>query len=152
LIDLLRRPGLVTDRDIAHELSLLRQPIGELQRGAIDLRLQEGPGHTIGRHVGKTATELRARLLTDRIPRASTYWDQAGARDAIEATLTSNRDLIQRWSAAGYPKTLRLRLRSAYDIGYVLDRRGTVRFVRHAVVVLRHDGAGVVMVTSYPVP
>lgn len=152
LVSLLRRPGLVTDRDIAHELAVLRQPVRELERGAVDLRLHEGPGHTIARHVGKTSVELRTRIRTDRIPRASTYWDDRGAREAIEATLTANRDAIRRWSAADYPDTLRLRLSSPYDLGMVVDRRGMVRFVRQAVVVLRHDGNGVVMVTSYPIP
>lgn len=152
LVNLLHRPGLVMDRDIAHELAVLRQPVRDLERGAVDLRLHEGPGHTIDRHVSKTTAELRARLQTDRIPRASTYWDPNGARDAIEATLTANRDAIRRWSAAGYPATLRLRMSSPYDLGMVVNRRGLVRFVRHAVVVLRHDGAGVVMVTSFPAP
>jgi hypothetical protein len=152
LVNLLRRPGMVIDRDIAHELALLRQPIRELEHGAIDLRLHEGPGHTIDRHVGKSAAELRARLRTDRIPRASTYWDHVGARDAIEGTLTTNRDAIRQWSAAGYPDTLRLRMSAPYDLGMVVNRRGTIRFVRRAIVVLRKDTSGVVMVTSYPVP
>jgi uncharacterized protein YukE len=151
LVNLLHHAGTITDREIAHELALLRQPVKELERGTVDLRMHEGPGHTIDRHVGKSAAELRARLHSSRVPRASTYWDQAGARDAIEAALTANRDAIRRWAAAGYPDTLRVRMNSAYDVGFVLDRRGTVRFVRRALVVLRRDPAGVVLVTSYPV-
>jgi hypothetical protein len=151
LVGLLHRAGSVTDPQIAHELALLRQPVRELQRGDVDLRLHEGPGHTIARHVAKSSGELSARLRTDRIPRASTYWDEREARDAIQQTLTANRAQISRWVAAGCPTTLRLRLHSAYDVGFAIDRRGKVSFVRHSIVVLRRDQAGVVLVTSYPV-
>jgi hypothetical protein len=151
LVGLLHRAGSVTDPDIAHELALLRQPVRDLQRGEIDLRLHEGPGHTIARHVGKSSGELSARLRTDRIPRASTYWDERGARDAVQQTLAAHRPQIARWVAAGCPATLRLRLHSAYDVGFAIDRRGRVSLVRHALVVLRRDQAGVVLVTSYPV-
>jgi hypothetical protein len=37
-----------------------------------------------------------------------------------------------------------------YDVGYGIDRSGTVRFIKVAKVVLRRDSAGIVMVTSYP--
>jgi hypothetical protein len=151
LVALLRRPGHITDPEIAHELALLRQPVLEIQRGHIDLRLNEGPGHTIDRHTAKTAAELLARVRTSRrIPIASTYWDEATAREAIQRTLSAHEGPIKRWVAAGCPKTLRLRLTSPYDVGFAVDRSGKVTFVRQATVVLRRDSAGVVLVTSYP--
>jgi hypothetical protein len=42
-------------------------------------------------------------------------------------------------------------MHAAYDVGFAIDRRGKVSFVRHSIVVLRRDQAGVVLVTSYPV-
>jgi uncharacterized protein YukE len=150
LIALLGKNGRITNADIAHELSLLRQPVRELQRGRIDLRLHEGPGHTIDRHISKSADELLTRVRTSRTRVASTYWDEAGARDAIQRTLRANNATVSRWIAAGSPNTLRLRLSVPYDIGFAINRRGTVSFVRQAMVVLRRDHAGIVLVTSYP--
>jgi hypothetical protein len=150
LVALMHRSGHITDPEIAHELALLRQPTRELQRGEIDLRLHEGPGHTIDRHTAKSSTELLHRVRTTRIPVASTYWDEASAREAIQRTLTSQHDTIRRWVAAGCPKTLRLRMASLHDLGFAVDRNGKVTFLRHATVVLRRDSAGIVLVTSYP--
>jgi uncharacterized protein YukE len=151
LISLMHRAGQIVDPEIAHELALLRQPARQLQRGEVDLRLHEGPGHTIDRHIAKTAGQLLTRVRSSHIPVASTYWDEASARDAIQSTLSTNHDVIRRWIDAGSAKTLRLRLTAPYDLGFAIDRRGMVTFVRHATVVLRRDSAGVVIVTSYPV-
>jgi hypothetical protein len=150
LLRLAHRDGLITDRGIAHEMALLRQPVSDLLRGEIDLRLNEGPGHTVARHVARTPAQLLARLRTSSIPVASTYWDAAGARDAIQQTLTSHTAVIQRWVAGGCVKPLRLHLHSPYDVGFAIDRSGKVTFVRHAIVVLRRDQAGVILVTSFP--
>jgi hypothetical protein len=151
LVNLLGTHGRITDAEIAHELALLRQPLAELRRGEIDLRLHEGPGHTIDRHVSKSAGDLLTRVRTTRIRIASTYWDQAAADDAIRRTLRAHAGEINRWLAAGSPGTLRLRLTVPYDVGYAVDRRGLVRFVKQVTLVMRRDSAGVVLVTSYPV-
>jgi uncharacterized protein YukE len=151
LIALLNRPGHIIDREIAHELAVLRQPAGEIQRGEIELRLHEGPGHTIERHTAKSASELLTRLrASDRLTVASTYWDEATARESIQRTLSANAGLVKRWVAAGCPSELALRVTTPYDVGYGIDRSGTVRFIKVAKVVLRRDSAGIVMVTSYP--
>lgn len=151
LVALLNRPGQVSDAEIAHELALLRQPAVEIQRGDIDLRLHEGPGHTIDRHTAKTAAELLARVRTSRRLRiASTYWDQATAREAIQRTLSANEGLVARWVAAGSPRPLRLALDVPYDVGFGIDRSGKVTFIKQTRVVLRRDSAGIVLVTSYP--
>ena len=150
LVRLMHRRGLIGNRDVAHEIALLRQAPEELQRGSIQLRMHEGPGHTIARHVGKTPAELLTRVRRSRIPVASTYWDEPTAREAIQSTLSANAEAIKRWSAAGCPNTLRLQLDSPYDVGFAIDRAGKVTFVRHALVVLRKDAAGVVLVTSFP--
>lgn len=150
LIGLLHRRGLIVDQRIAHELAVLRQPAREIERGAIDLRLHEGPGHTIERHVSKSAGDLLTRVRDSRIPVASTYWDEATAHDAIEQTLAAHRGMVRRWIAAGCPKTLRLRLSVPYDVGFAVNAHGRVTFIRQATVILRRDQAGIVVVTSYP--
>jgi uncharacterized protein YukE len=151
LITLLKRPGHITDAEIAHELALIRQPALEIQRGEIDLRLHEGPGHTIDRHTAKTTAELLDRVRTNRRLRVvSTYWDESTAHESIQRTLTANSALIKRWVDAGCPRQLSLQLNVPYDVGYGVDRSGTVRFIKAVKVVLRRDSAGIVMVTSYP--
>lgn len=150
LVGLAHQPGRIVDPAIAHELAVLRQSATELERGDIDLRLNEGPGHTIDRHISKSAGQLLTRVRTSRIGVASTYWDETTAGDAIGRTLTTHQDLVRRWIATGSPGTLRLRLTVPYDVGFAIDGRGRVRFIRQAMVVLRRDSAGIVLVTSYP--
>jgi hypothetical protein len=150
LVALLHRDGHIVDPEIAHELAELRQPAKELIHGEIDLRLHEGPGHTIDRHISKSAPELLTRVRNSRTAVASTYWDEASAREAIQRTLRAHAGMIHRWVGAGCPETLRLRVTSPYDVGFAIDRQGKVTFVKQAAVVLRRDRAGIVMVTSYP--
>jgi hypothetical protein len=152
LVAALRQPGRILDREMAHELALLRQPLGEIRQGEVDLWQHEGPGHTMARHVALSTDQLLQRVRSGRISVASTYWDEAGASEAIRRTISTHDIRIRQWIDAGCPGTLRLQVTMPYDIGFAVDRRGLVRFVRHAVVVLRRDHAGVVLVTSYPVP
>jgi uncharacterized protein YukE len=152
LLRVISRGGRLTDVDLAHAAALLRPTPAELRGGEVNLRLHEGPGHTIGRHIGKSPDELLARLRSDRrVGVASTYWDSATARDTVSASLRRNSTAVDHWLATGSHDTLRLRVRMPYDLGFAVDRRGTVRFARQAVVVLRHDQSGIVLVTSYPV-
>jgi uncharacterized protein YukE len=150
LLALARRPGVITDPEIAHEMALLRQPARDLLRGGVDLRLSEGPGHTLSRHTSQSAWTLLDRARTGRSPVTSSYWDEPAARDAVQRALTTHRDVVRRWIDAGCPDALRLRSASPYDIGYAITRSGHVTFVRSTMVVLRRDGAGVLVVTSYP--
>jgi hypothetical protein len=150
LVNLAHQRGVIVDPAIANELAMLRQSPIEIRRGEIDLRLQEGPGHTIDRHIGKSAHELLARVRTGRIPVASTYWDETVAHDATRLTLSANAARIDRWVAAGSPTNLRLRLTVPFNIGFAIDTSGKVTFVRETTVVLRRDGAGIVLLTSFP--
>jgi uncharacterized protein YukE len=152
LVAALRQPGRILDRELAHEFALLRQPLVEIRRGEVDLWQHEGPGHTIARHVALSTDQLLHRVRTGRIPVASTYWNEAGARNAIQRTISESDVQVRQWIDAGCPGTLRLQITMPFDIGFAVDRRGLVRFVRGAVVVLRRDHAGVVLVTSYPIP
>jgi uncharacterized protein YukE len=152
LVNLLHQRGFITNPDIAHELSALRQPLKEIQRGEIDLQIHEGPGHTINRHISMTASELLNRVRTTRLNVASTYWDEASARDAIGQALSANAAKIARWSAAtDGPTTLRLRFTAPYDVGFAVSSRARVTFVKESLVVLRRDSTGFHLVTSYPI-
>jgi len=150
LIGLVHRQGIIVDPAIAHEMALVRQSARELRSGEIDLRLNEGPGHTIGRHVSKSADELLMRVRNSRLRIASTYWDETTAQDVVKQTLSAHADVIRRWTKAGGPDTLRLRLQAPYHVGFGVNRRGRVEFIRQAVVVLRRDRSGLLLVTSYP--
>jgi uncharacterized protein YukE len=152
LINLRHQKGLIADRGIAHELSVLRQSAREIQRGDFDLTLHEGPGHTIGRHVGRTASELRARVRANRrISTASTYWDDNTANDSIRLAIAASQPAIARWLAAGSVAPLRLHITAPFDVGFAVNASGRVWFVRKALVVLRSDKTGIWVLTSYPV-
>jgi Bacterial CdiA-CT RNAse A domain len=150
LIDLKQRGGIPRDAGVARELAELRQPDLEIQRGAVDLRLNEDPGHTIDRHIGKTASELLARVRTSHLRCASTYWDDASAKDTIRRALSTQQDEFRRWTASGSTKPLRLRVTMPYDVGFAINAQARVTFVRQAIVVLRRDHAGVLVLTSFP--
>jgi len=150
LIGLVHRQGIIVDPEIAHEMALVRQTARELRSGEIDLRLNEGPGHTIGRHVSMPVDELLKRVRTSRTRIASTYWDETTARDVVKQTLSANADLVRRWTKSGERGTLRLRMQAPYHVGFGVNRRGRVEFIRHALVVLRRDSSGLLLVTSYP--
>jgi uncharacterized protein YukE len=151
LIKLLHRGGRITDPEIARELAQLRQPVRDLERGAVDLHISEGPGDTLRRHVARTTQQLLTQVRSHSQPLAATYWDEASAREAIQNALTGHRAVIQRWLLGGATKPLRLYFHSAERLGFTVDRHNLVRFTHGAVVVLARDGAGVIVVTSHPV-
>jgi uncharacterized protein YukE len=150
LVNLIHQRGVIADPAIARELAGLRQTAAELTRGDVDLRIHEGPGHTIDRHIGKKASELLVRVRTSHIRFASTYWDNASANDTIRNALSTHDRELARWIAAGSAQMLRLRVTMPYDLGYAVNAAGRLTFVRQAIVVLRRDSAGIVLVTSYP--
>jgi uncharacterized protein YukE len=150
LVNLSHQRGVILDPGIAKELAMLRQSPLEIRRGEIDLRLQEGPGHTMDRHIGKSAHELLTRVRSGRIRIASTYWDETVAHDATRLTLTANAARIDRWIATGSAANLRLRVTVPFDIGFAIDATGRVTFIKETTVVLRRDGAGIILLTSFP--
>jgi len=150
LVGLLHRQGKIVDPEIAHEVALLRQTTRELRRGSIDLRLNEGVGHTIGRHVAKPEAYLLGRVRGDRLRFASTYWSEPSAQDAIEQTLAAHKDTVRAWLKAGSDDPLRLQWKLPYNVGYGVDRHDRVRFVRTATVILIRDRSGISLLTSYP--
>jgi Bacterial CdiA-CT RNAse A domain len=127
------------------------QPSGSSHNLAID---EEHGGHTLERHVGRTDAELHQRLERERdISAASTYSDRATAERVVGAALAQNGERIQRWIERG-PRRPNLVL----DYTDPNNPIGRTMFPRaagsvpcdHAIVVLRADGDGYYVLTSYP--
>jgi hypothetical protein len=113
-------------------------------------------GHTLARHVGLTATQLRERLGRESgITTASTYLTREVAARTIARTLRTQAERVRAWSArSGRRPNLALdyRGRSAEVIGRSIRRGRDPVSCTDAVVVLRwHDGSYYVL-TSYPEP
>ncbi|HWB68030.1 MAG TPA: RNase A-like domain-containing protein [Mycobacteriales bacterium] len=150
LIGLARKPGLVRNPMIARELATLRPSLTDLERGDVDLWLNEGPGHTLRRHVGRGGDWLIARRNRERLPRTSSYFDESTAKAAISQTLREHRERLHRWAADDTSPRLRLRGTASQPVGYTVDRRGVVRLARQICVVVGRDDYGFVITTSYP--
>jgi hypothetical protein len=134
-------------------------PLGGLAsvHAAYNLRRDEARGgHTIGRHVGKSDEELRARLEREpRIRAASTYKDLATAERVVAETLAHGGERLATWLLREGPRP---NLVLSYDgnprrpIGRSL-RRGERKSVKahDAIVVLKWDSMeGSMVLTSYP--
>jgi hypothetical protein len=119
-----------------------------------DLQADEARGgHTIARHIGKSDDELRARLKAEPdISAASTWSDYPVAARSIQRVLDAKRSDVEKWEKrSGSRPNLVLRM----DLGEVVGRsieQGESRAVevQDAVVVLRWDGSGWYVLTSYP--
>jgi hypothetical protein len=113
-------------------------------------------GHTLARHVGKTDTDLRARLEREPdINAASSYVDRATAERTVARTLVQSAGRVDAWVArTGSRPNLALRYRGARNeiLGRTLERGDSqAEPSPNAVVVLRwsRDNDYYVL-TSYP--
>jgi CDI toxin RNase A-like protein len=131
---------------------LLRQPIDQVVSGDVDLALHEGPGHTISRHVGRTTEQLMARIRREKLPRASTYWNEQVAQKAINETLQANGAKIREWLATDPEKPLQIRHLSNDDVGFTVTRRQRIILTRRVVVILKRVDGQLKLITSYPDP
>jgi hypothetical protein len=152
LIAGLHQRGRIVDAGLAHEMALLRQPLDEVVRGDVDLALHEGPGHTISRHVGRTTQQLMARIKRERLPRASTYWNEETAQKAVNETLTANSAKIREWLASTDQHHLQLRYLTNDDVGFTLTKKGRIILSRRVVVILRRVDGELQLLTSFPDP
>jgi hypothetical protein len=152
LIAGLHQPGRIVDAELAHEMALLRQPLDEVVSGDVDLALHEGPGHTIGRHVGRTTHELMARIRRERLPRASTYWNEQVAQKAIGETLKANGSKIQEWLATNPQKPLEIKYLSSDDVGFTMTKGRRIILTRRVVVIMKRVDGELRLITSYPDP
>ena len=119
-----------------------------------DLKADEHRGgHTVKRHIGETDAELRERLERERnISAASTWTDLDAAEETVGEALQANRPRIEQWEERG---TRRPNLALHFNAGRVIGRsmyRGSdqAEDVTHAVIVLRADGPGFFVLTTYP--
>lgn len=123
--------------------------------GAVrDLEQDEARGgHTLARHVGKSDAELAARLKAERdISAASTYTDRDAAGRAVGTVLAKKSADVAKWEQrTGSRSNLALRYRLDTTVGRSLKRGASTPVdVRSVVVVLKWDGDGWYVLTSYP--
>jgi hypothetical protein len=85
--------------------ALVAARVAAIRAGRISLAAHEAQGgHTIARHVGRTETELRARLASQKsIPAASTFQTLAQAEHAVTKGLQANRVAIAQWARTVAP-------------------------------------------------
>jgi len=116
-------------------------------------RDEERGGHTLRKHLARSDEELRERLAEEpHISAASTWSDRETAEETVAAALNAERDRIERWTRRG---DRRPNLALHFDAGRVVGRsilRGAEQSVpcTEAVIVLRADGGGFFVLTTYP--
>lgn len=123
-------------------------------RAVRDLSRDEAEGgHTLARHVGKTDADLAARLKAEPdISAASTYTDRETAQRAVGSVLAAKAPDVAKWEQKTGSRA-NLALRSTLDstVGRSLKRGAKSAVdVRSVVVVLKWDGDGWFVLTSYP--
>jgi hypothetical protein len=127
---------------------------GQTSGARYDLQADEQRGgHSVRKHVGRTDDELRERLDRERdISASSTWTDLTTAEETVGAALRAERDKIARWEEQG---ERRRNLALHYDAGRVIGRSITHGASQsepctRAVIVLRADGQGFFVLTTYP--
>ena len=96
---------------------------------------------------------MRERLERERdISAASTWTDLDAADETVGEALQANRPRIEQWEERG---SRRPNLALHYNAGHMIGRsmyRGSDQSepVTHAVIVLRSDGPGFFVLTTYP--
>ncbi len=132
-----------------------RTPADAPSEDRYDLEADEARGgHTLARHVGRTDAQLRDRLAGERgISTASTYTTRELAERTVARTLRANADRVRSWTARRGSRP-NLALDYHGPRGEVLGRsirRGRAPVdCTDAVIVLRWDGRGSYVLTSYP--
>jgi hypothetical protein len=117
-------------------------------------RDEERGGHTLSRHVARTAAELEERLDRERtISAASTWMDRETAEETVAEALHSERGRLESWMRRGYPRAnLALHYSAGRPIGRSLRREERAPVTcTDAVIVLRADGPdSFYVLTAYP--
>lgn len=111
-------------------------------------------GQTMDRHVGRSPTELHARLVREpATPAISSFPDRHTARQVISAALRPDEDAYDSW-AAGAQAGERAEVRMAFEqpIGVLVERGNAVGVPAHGItVVLEAMGQGACrLVTAFP--
>lgn len=112
-----------------------------IRRGAVSLVAEEAAGgHTIARHVGRSETQLRQRLIDQpKIPAASSFRTLGDAERAVSAALRANRSAIQAWASSATANTTKaFSYAAGRDIGYgVVRSTGQLTNMSNMTLVLR---------------
>jgi hypothetical protein len=119
-----------------------------------DLSKDEGRGHTLKKHVGRSDEKLLERLQRERhISAASTWTDRETAEETVGKALQVERGRIESWERRGYPRSnLALHFNAGRVIGRSI-RQGETQATpcSEAVVVLKADGPeSFFILTTYP--
>jgi hypothetical protein len=127
---------------------------GPLAPGGYDLQRDEQlGGHTLRKHVGRSDDQLRERLEQEpHISAASTWTNQSLAEQTVAAALLDQAARISQWEARGERRSnLALHYHAGSEIGRSLQR-GDLQAVpcTAAVIVLKANGDGFYVLTSYP--
>lgn len=118
-------------------------------------RSENGRGHTLSRHVGKSQDELGQRLHDNaRLSKASTFDDALAAERHIEAALRMKSDEIEQWLRGGDPReTFPCPL--GKRTGITMFRSGEVVDAQGVFLVLQRDASmpeGYHIVSAFPQP
>ena len=128
-------------------------PSSPLVRGGGLVAHESAGGHLVDRHVGKTETDLRARLAAQpNIPAASTFVTRTQAETAVSAVLTERSPEVRAWEATG--ASGRLVLDAPMNTGIVLERGASSAVAGRGVrLVLKSNGSGGwYILTGFPTP
>jgi hypothetical protein len=131
----------------------LRHPGGWLPRRPGWLKDHEvPPGHTLERHVGKSADDLVRRLEVTGRRQASSFVDQPHAERFIDRVLSRSDGEIEAWRRAGGSDKLVLRSDLDESTGMVAHSDGTMVEATAVKVVLipSRNGTGWQLLTAYP--
>ena len=130
-----------------------------IRRGAISLVAEEAAGgHTLARHVGQTAAQLRSRLAAQtQIKVASTFSSLADAETCVAQALRANQAGITTWAktaATGQRLTLSFDAGRVIGFGVVRISNSAVQMTRMTVVVQKVATAERVyfVLTAFPKP
>lgn len=155
LILLWRTHALRSTRPTPHPGSVQAQVADATGAPRRDLEWDEHQGgHTLGRHVGRGASELAARLEREAgVAAASSFTDRATAEAVVGATIARERERIASWMRRDKENlVLDYRGESGRTIGQVLLRgESRPRQAADARLVLRKRGARYFVLTAYPV-
>lgn len=110
-------------------------------------------GHTVSKHVGRTAEDLAARARTEGLPFASSFSSARDAERAIESTLHIKAPEVIEWLGTGDRKK-RLDVALDHVTGMSVDGSGRARDVSGVrVILVRADTpAGYRILTAFPQP
>ena len=152
LVVLLALPGLARAQQTCPAAPVL--PAADAVAWLDDQEGGRHRGHTVARHVGKTAQWLKQRLKRQPgIPAASSFADKLTAARAVRAVLRAraNCGRLMRWARGVGKRRLRLSGCFARTIGTTVTRRaGRALPAGCATVVLQRMGRDWAVLTAWP--